>query len=116
MKTVLLSAIAALGLGSAALADTVTLSTPFAGYRLTTGNVDMVAYHTDLGDAGYEVTAYVRARDSYSQPERVMMRLDDQDTVSFAMPSEPRVLYTFARNADRVTISSRQIPLEMASN
>jgi len=116
MKPFLLSTIASLMLAPAALAGEVTLKVPFEAYRLSTGHVDMIAYQTDLGDGGYEVTAYARARDTYSQPERVMMRLEDKDSVTFAMPSEPRILYTFARKAELVTVSSRQIPMEFASN
>ncbi|MGC9419028.1 MAG: hypothetical protein ACP5EN_08630 [Rhodovulum sp.] len=116
MKPLILSSIAAFALAAPALAGDITLTVPFEGYRLSTGNVDMVAYQTDLGDGGYEVTAYVRARDAYSQPERVMMRLEDRDSVTFSMPSEPRILYTFARKAELVTVTSRRIPMEFASN
>ncbi|SIO27309.1 hypothetical protein SAMN05444722_1131 [Rhodovulum sp. ES.010] len=116
MKPLLLSALAAFALASPAAAGEITLTVPFEAYRLSTGNVDMIAYQTDLGDGGYEVTAYARARDSYSQPQRLMMRLKDRDSVTFAMPSEPRILYTFARKAELVTVTSRYVPMELASN
>lgn len=116
MKPLLLSSLASLALATSSFAGEITLTIPFEAYRLSTGSVDMIAYRTDLGDGGFEVTAYTRARDAYSQPERVMMRLEDRDRVTFAMPSEPRVLYTFARTADLVTITSELVPLELASN
>lgn len=115
MKPLLLSMIAALALGSAAAAQDVTLSAKLEAGTLHAGDVDMVAYRTDLENGAYEVTAYFRARNSWAQPERVMLQLQDSDAVTFAMPSEPRMLYTFSRTADVVQISANYVPVEMIS-
>jgi len=114
MKTLVFSALASLGLACPALADDITLSAPGAAYGMHTTTVDMVAYRTDLGDGTDEVTAYFRARTAWDQPSRVMMRLEDQDSVSFSMPSDPTTLYTFSRTAGTVTVSAENVPLESA--
>ncbi|ARE41633.1 hypothetical protein RGUI_3492 [Rhodovulum sp. P5] len=116
MKTLLLSTLAAMAMGTAALANGVVLTTALEAQTMHVGDVDMVAYRTDLGDGAYEVTAYFRARTQWAQPERVMLRLQDQDQVRFATPSEPRTLYTFVRSADEVVISAEQVPAVSVSH
>ncbi len=115
MNTLLLSAVASLTLASAALAEDVALTKPFQAGSLHTGQLDMVAYRTDLSDGAYEVTATFRARTPSAEPQRIVMRLADADKVHFSMPSEPRTIYTFARAEEAVSISAQALPIELAT-
>ena len=114
MKTILLSAATALGLAAPAGAEVAVLSAPLQAASLHTGALDMSAYRLDLPDGAHEVTAVFRGR-ADEQPQRVVMRLEAQDEVQFAMPGEPDTIYTFASVGNAVEISAQRISVQLAS-
>lgn len=115
MKTLALATLASLTLATSALAEDVALTKQYQSGSLHTGQLDMVAYRTDLSDGAYEVTATFRARTPSAEPQRIVMRLADADRVHFSMPSEPRTVYTFARADAAVSISAQALPIELAT-
>ncbi|MTE01425.1 hypothetical protein GIY56_14145 [Paracoccus sp. YIM 132242] len=114
MKTILISAFAALALAAPAVAEVAVLSAPFQAASLHAGALDMAAYRTDLPDGAHEVTAMFRGRGN-QEPQRVVMRLDGQDEVQFSMPGEPQTLYTFADKGDVVEISAQGAAVQLAT-
>ncbi|WP_207099585.1 hypothetical protein [Paracoccus shandongensis] len=114
MKTILLTAAAALALAAPASAEVVALSAPLQAGSLHTGALDMVAYRTDLPDGAHEVTAMFRGRGN-QKPQRVVMRLDGGDEVRFSMPGKPQTLYTFADKGDVVEISAQGAAVQLAT-
>ena len=115
MKTLLITALASLTLATAALADEVALKKAHQAGSLHTGQLDMVAYSTDLADGAHEVTATFRARTPSAEPQRIVMRLAETDSVQFSMPSDLRTIYTFAHSDQGVSISARPVSFELAS-
>lgn len=114
MKTILLSAAAALGLAAPALAEVAVLSAPLQAASLHTGALDMAAYRIDLPDGAHEVTAMFRGRGA-EEPQRVVLRLDGQDKVHFSMPGEPQTIYTFADMGEVVEISAQGASVQLAT-
>jgi hypothetical protein len=49
------------------------------------------------------------------EPQRVVMRLQDQDEVQFSMPGEMQTLYTITSAADVVEVSTQHAPVQLAS-
>lgn len=114
MKTILFSAVAALGLAAPAFAEVAVLSAPLQAGSLHTGALDVAAYRLDLPGGAHEVTAMFRGRASEG-PQRVVMRLEGQDEVQFSMPGEPDTIYTFASTGDAVEISAQRASVQIAS-
>lgn len=111
--------VAAALLGTAAFgtasAEEVTLSRPIQAGSLHQGPLDMVAYWVAAADDALEVTATFRGRMPEEQPLRVVMPLQDGDSLSFGMPGYPRALYSFARSGGTVSIGVDVKPLIVAS-
>ncbi len=114
MKKILLSVIASFVLVAPASAEVAVLAAPLQAASLHAGAFDMVAYRVDLPDGAHEVTAMFRDRMD-GEPQRVVMRLEDQDEVQFSMPGALQMTYTFARVADAVEIWAQPAPAEFAS-
>jgi hypothetical protein len=105
-----------LSLGTAVLADSVTMTQPIQAGVLHDGPLDMVAYWMLLEDGGFEVTATYRGREAGDEPMRTVMRLSDGDNVSFGVPGYKGALYRFARNGDAVTVSGGVTAAQYALN
>jgi hypothetical protein len=107
LKTALgLSLAAALPvLAAPAFADEVRTSTSVAAAALSTEKVAMVSYFVPAGNDLYDVTATWVARGG-STPQRLVLKLDDGDRVSFTLPGHEETTFTFAREIDAVIISS----------
>ena len=99
------TSIIALSLGTAAFADTATMTRAIQGGSLHDGPLDMVAYWQPLDDGGFEVTATWRDRATDDAPMRTIMRLEDGDRTAFAMPGYTEALYSFSRTGEAVTVS-----------
>ena len=113
MKTILLSAVASLVIAAPAVAEVAVLSAPLQAESLHSGALDMVAFRVDLPEGAHEVTAVFRGRTN-EEPQRVVMRLEDQDEVRFSVPGEPQTLYTFTGMANGVEISAQGAPVQLA--
>lgn len=109
LKTTIAVALAAIALPVVtlpALAGEVRTATPIEATALTTDDLQMVAYFVPAGDDRYEVTAtWLDADDDDAR--RLVLSLDDGDRVSFALPGNEDTVFTFAREIDAVTISSK---------
>jgi hypothetical protein len=113
MKTILLSAVASLAIAAPAVAEVAVLSAPLQAQSFHSGAFDMVAYRVNLPEGAHEVTAVFRGRTN-EEPQRVVMRLEDQDEVQFSMPGESQTLYTFTGMANGVEISAQGAPVQLA--
>lgn len=94
------------GIASAATAEEVTLNQPIVGASLHTGGIDMAFYYQDV-DAGMEVSGYYVPRGTTEQPARLRMVLQDGERVSFSLPDTQRVVYSFERDGETLTINAR---------
>lgn len=103
MKHALAAAAVAL-VAAPAFSDEVRTVHPIEATTLSAGGVDMVAYFVPTGDDLYEVTA---TWTDGGAPRRLILSLDDGDSVSFAVPGHTDTLYTFSRNSAALTISNR---------
>lgn len=90
---------------AAASADSISLEAPMQAASLHTGGVDMVVYYLDETDHFQIVATYAPKADA-ANPSRVVMGLTDGDEVSFSMPGETQVAYTFARDGETVTVDA----------
>lgn len=111
----MLKTLVALTLATAALpafAGEVRTATPMQAQSIATPAVDMVAYFVPVDGDGFEVTAtWLGAEDD--APSRLVMRLQDGDRVSFALPGHKDTLYTFVRDFDAVSISAEPAETEI---
>ena len=97
---------AALALSAtAANAETITLNAPMAAASVHSGGIDMVVYYLEQPDHFQIVATYV-SQDDPSNPSRMNMGFNDGDRVSFALPGESQVTYTFARSGDTVQVDA----------
>lgn len=87
-----------LALATGALAESATMTKPIQAGSLHDGPLDMVAYWMPVEDDGYELTATFIGRMPGDRPMRIVMRLEDGDDVTFAMPGYRSALYRFARD------------------
>ena len=98
-----------------ALGEEAIMTRSLQAASLHMGPLDMVSFWVPLEDGGYEMTATFRARRAEALPMRVVMRLDDGDSASFAMPNFTDALYSFARSGDvvraSVALTSTQLSL-----
>ncbi|EBA09978.1 hypothetical protein [Sagittula stellata] len=100
----------------AAAAETVTLDTPMAGATLHQSTTDMSVYWTKAGDT-FEVVGYYAARNDADDQGRIIMALADGDSVTFGLPGHIGQLYSFTREGDAVTLSTRNTMVqELALN
>ena len=113
MKAITLAALLA-ATPFAALADTMTLSTPMAGGTIHSNAVDMSVYWTPSGDA-FEVVAYYVTRDEMA-PQKLQMRLENGDHVVFGLPGQNGVAFSFERVADALIVTSAPVKTELAYN
>lgn len=105
-KTRIAAVLATAGLAFAALpahADEVRTVTPIEARSVSVAGVDMVAYFVPGADDLYDVTATWTDGTSL---RRLVLRLDDGDSVTFALPGHADTLYTFARESARLIIST----------
>lgn len=111
----MLKALVTFALATAALpafAGEVRTATPMEARSLASPTVEMVAYFVPVDGGGYEVTA-TWLGDEDDSPSRLVMRLEDGDRVSFALPGHVDTRYTFVRDFDAVTISAEPVEAEM---
>lgn len=102
---------AALSLGAAPPSDAEETSAdrPIAAASLHEGPLDMVAYYTETETGAFQVVATFRERESAASPNRIVMELEDGDSVHFSLPGSSQALYGFARNGDRLGVSVDQV-------
>ncbi len=98
-------AAAALFAGTSVAADTIELKDPMQAASLHDGGLDMVVYFTEAGDL-FEVVGTWVERDGAYEPARIVMGMADGDDVSFTMPGQSQVAYSFARSGDALTVSA----------
>ena len=105
MKLFALAAVLASTLAATADAEEVTIGRALAAGSLHEGALDMVAYWTQLPVGPLEVTATFRDRTTSDEPMRVVMPMEDGDSLSFGMPGYEGALYSFARTGHEVIVS-----------
>lgn len=114
LKTAIAVAFAALALPAVTLpafAGEVRTTTPIEAKSLVSDDLQMVAYFVPLANDRYEVTAtWIDADDAAAH--RLVLVLGEGDRVNFALPGNGETLFTFAREIDAVTISSRSVAAE----
>ncbi|WP_218014210.1 hypothetical protein [Rubellimicrobium roseum] len=115
MKLFTMSALLGAALMVPAQAEEVTISQALAAGSLHDGTLDMVAYWLPLANGALEVTATFRDPATADEPMRVVMPMQDGDSLSFGMPGHPYQLYTFARREQAVTISVMSKPDRIAT-
>ncbi len=103
-------------LATAAMAESTTMYRPIQAGSLHEGPLDMVAYWVPLDDEGYELTATFIGRMAGDQPMRIVMRMDDGDELSFAMPGYRTAQYRFERDGAAVAASVELTSNHVASN
>lgn len=113
--TRLLPALLLAAVASTAAADDITLTRPLAGATLNDRRVDLTAYWTGTDD-GVLVSAVYRPRGDETDPSRLMLLLNDGDTVRFGLPDLPGTMYEFARRNDAVTVTSSPTWIDVAQN
>ncbi len=105
MKMVISAAIIGAMFTTAAGAEDAALVKPIQAGSLHEGPLDMVAYYVPLRNEAYEVTATFIGRMPGDQPMRVVMKMDEGDDVSFAMPGYRSAQYRFQLSEGSVDIS-----------
>lgn len=105
---------AALFTGAAASADEIELRESMQAASLHEGGIDMVVYFLEHDDH-FEVVGTYAAVDAAHDPARIRMGLVDGDSVSFSMPGQDQVRYSFARKGDVVSVSADPVESEVAS-
>lgn len=113
MKTLLASAVIALSTAAAVQADQVVLSEALAGATLHEAGIDMSIYYTEA-ETGLAVVATYVPQDATNVPARLAMLLQDGDKVSFGLPGQRGVIYSFARNDADVTVTADRIGTQYA--
>lgn len=104
MKPILAAALLAATSG-AALADDVTVTTSHSDATLREGAVDMNVYLVEhAGD--YRVVASYLAGPGSRIPARLVLQLQDGETVTYGLPGAPGYHFTFTRVGDAVSVSS----------
>jgi hypothetical protein len=103
----LLAATGALAQGGAtpAQAEEVTIARAMAAGSLHEGPLDMVAYWLDGPGSALELTATFRDRATDDEPMRIVMPMQDGDSLAFGMPGYRGPLYSFARTGRQISIS-----------
>lgn len=115
MKTLTLITLLTIATPFAAQADTINLSAPMAGATVHTDDVDMSVYWTTSGDA-FEVVAFYLPRGAGAETQKLQMRLEDNDSVTFGLPSFEGVQYSFERTSETLTVTGVPLPIVQASN
>ncbi|MGP6085787.1 hypothetical protein [Antarctobacter jejuensis] len=104
MKPILAAALIAATSG-AALADDVTVTTTQSGASLREGAVDMNVYLVEeAGD--YRVVASYVTGPKNKEPARLVMDLQDGQTVTYGLPGAPGYHFTFTRAGDAISVTS----------
>jgi hypothetical protein len=105
MKAFAIAALLGATLMAPAQAEEVTILHARDAGSLHEGALDMAAYWLEGSEGALEVTALFRNRATDDEPMRIVMPMQDGDSLSFGMPGYPSLLYTFARVQSDVTIS-----------
>lgn len=95
-------------------ADEIVLEAPLEGASIQKGDIDMSVYWTEA-EGGFEVVATYAPRIDSSEAARIRMLLADGDNVTFGLPGEPLVAYTFAREGDAVIVNAERNGIQFAS-
>lgn len=93
------------GIATAASAEEIILTQPIAGASLHAGGVDMAVYYQDV-DSGMEVSGYYAPLGSEEVPGRVQLLLQDGETATFSLPNTARVVYSFARDGETLSVTA----------
>ncbi|MEO0995010.1 MAG: hypothetical protein AAFX62_14530 [Pseudomonadota bacterium] len=94
-------------------AGEIALERELQGASLHDGGIDMVVYYLDREDH-LEVVATYATAEVPEAPARLRMGLMDGDEVSFALPGERHVQYSFARDGQTVRVEARATNREVA--
>lgn len=100
-----LAVVAALLAPVAVAAETVTLKAETAGATLHHATVDLSTYWTEAADGSYDLIAYYAPKNG-AEGGRLQMTLVDGDSVTFGLPGQVGQMFTFAREAGVVTVST----------
>lgn len=104
-----LAAAVLLGGGLSEASGKVRTETPIEATSLAVGGVRMVAYFVPAAGDLYDVTATWVGTDA-AAPHRLTLRLGDGERVSFGLPGHDGTTFTFAREADALTIAAAPTP------
>ena len=115
MKAIAIAVVLGATLLGPAQAEDVTILHALDAGSLHEGALDMAAYWLEGSEGALEVTAVFRNRTTDDEPMRIVMSMQDGDSLSFGMPGHPSLLYTFARVQSDVTISAVSKPDSMAA-
>ena len=115
IKTFALAAVLGAALIAPAQAEEVTISKPMAAGSLHEGPLDMVAYWLDGPEGSLELTATFRDRETDDEPMRIVMPMQNGDSLSFGMPGYRGTLYSFARTGREISISVETAPALIAA-
>ncbi len=105
MKTFAFAALLGATLIAPAQAEEVTISRALAAGSLHEGALDMVAYWTEAPKSALELTATFRDRATDDAPMRIVMPMQDGDSLAFGMPGYRGPLYSFARTGREISMS-----------
>lgn len=114
MKALTLSALIAIA-PVAAIADSLTLSAPMSGGTVHADTVDMSVYWLP-SDTAFEVVAQYVDRNRETAPQRLRMRLEQGERVSFGLPGQTGTVYAFARSATALTVTAQPVWTVQAMN
>ena len=115
MKNLILATFLTAATTFSAHADTIVLSAPMAGGTVHTDDVDMSVYWTP-SDEAFEVVALYVPVGADTAPQKLQMRLDNGDSVTFGLPGFDGATYNFERNADSLTVTGTQLPVAQKLN
>lgn len=95
----------------AAVAEPLVLSAPMSGGTVLSEAADLSVYWLPAGDA-IEVVAHYVTADTAQTPQRLRMRLEEGDNVTFGLPGVRGVVYGFRHEAGALVVTpSRTAPL-----
>lgn len=112
-RTAALTLAFAAGAAGLARADEIALERPMQAASLHDGGIDMVVFYLDRADH-FEVVATYATVEAPDAPARLRMGLADGDAVSFALPGERHVQYSFARDGETVRVEARPTARDVA--
>lgn len=108
LRKAILTTALVLGAALPAVAEEASADRPIVAASLHDGPLDMVAYYTQTETGAFKVVATFRTRNDAS-PARIVMVLEDGDSVRFSMPGYTQALYGFSREGDRLTVSVESV-------